>query len=86
MSLLGALLALPLGWLPVTAVLVGLKRDGWVDAGWGEFLSSRLVPPGWEIIPILLLPAVTAGVLWTVVPALRAALNRAPRDQVLPRT
>ncbi len=86
LSLLGALLALPLGWLPVTAVLVGLKRDGWVDAGWGEFLSSRLVPPGWEIIPILLLPAVTAGVLWTVVPALRAALNRAPRDQVLPRT
>ena len=85
LALLGALLALPLGWIPVTAVLLGDSRDGWEGAGWWGFVSSRLHLPGWELVPILLLPAATAGVVWTAVPALRAALHRGPRDQVLPR-
>jgi hypothetical protein len=86
LALLGAALALPLGWLPVTAVLLGDGRDGWEDPGWFGFVSSRLHLPGWEAAPILLLPAVMVAVLWTTLPAARAALRRGPVDQVLPRT
>ena len=83
---LGAVLAVPLGWLPVTAVLLGDARDGWEDPGWFGFVSSRLHLPGWEAVPILLLPAVLVAVLWTALPAARSALQRGPVDQVLPRT
>lgn len=86
LALLGAVLALPLGWLPVTAVLLGDNRNGWEDPGWFGFVSSRLHLPGWEAVPILLLPAVLVAVLWTSLPAARAALHRGPVDQVLPRT
>ncbi|MBP7630348.1 MAG: hypothetical protein KA758_07845 [Acidimicrobiales bacterium] len=86
LALLGAALALPLGWLPVTAVLLGDARDGWEDPGWFGFVTSRLHLPGWEAVPILLLPAVSVAVLWTALPAARAALQRGPTDQVLPRT
>jgi ABC-type antimicrobial peptide transport system permease subunit len=86
LALLGAVLAVPLGWLPVTAVLLGDARDGWEDPGWFGFVSSRLHLPGWEAVPILLLPAVSVAVLWTALPAARAALQRGPTDQVLPRT
>jgi cell division protein FtsX len=86
LALLGAVLALPLGWLPVTAVLMGDNRNGWEDPGWFGFVSSRLHLPGWEAVPILLLPAVMVAVLWTTLPAARAALQRGPADQVLPRT
>lgn len=86
LALLGALLALPLGWLPVTAVLLGDGRDGWEGSGWWGFVSSRLHLPGWETVPMLLLPAILVALLWTSLPALRAALRRGPVDQVLPRT
>lgn len=56
LALLGAVLALPLGWLPVTAVLLGDAHDGWEDPGWLGSVSSRLHLPGWEAVPILLLP------------------------------
>lgn len=83
LALLGALLALPIGWLPVTAVSVGIGRGRFADLGSGEY--GRIHLPTWELIPILLLPALLAGVLWTVGPALTALIRRGPRDQVLPR-
>ena len=82
LALLGALLALPLGWLPVTSVLAGARGDESFARGYPDWL----VLPGWELIPMLLLPAVAIGIGWSVVPAVAAALRRGPRDLLLPRS
>ena len=84
---LGALLALPLGWLPVTAVRFGqVRRRSGFDAGtWVDAVTQRLHLPGWELVPILVAPAVFGGLLWLVVPWLRSLVRRGAVDQVLPR-
>lgn len=85
---LGAVLAIPLGWLPVTAVRFGqVRRRSFSPAGSSiDIVSSRLHVPGWEVVPILVLPIAAVGVLWLVVPLLRTLAQRGPVDQVLPRT
>ena len=84
---LGALLAAPLGWLPVIAFRFGSIRriptsanDSWVDA-----ITQRLHFPGWQVVPVMVAPALIAGVLWLIVPAVRAALIRRPQDEMLQR-
>ncbi len=84
LALLGALLALPIGWLPVTAVSVGFGQGAFEGLGADEY--GRIHLPSWELIPILLLPALLAGVLWTLGPVLMGLIRRGPRDQVLPRS
>lgn len=86
LALLGALLALPLGWIPVVAVQLGADgADGTGRAGSAAWLSF----PGWVAIPILLAPALAAAVLWTVVPGVAAVVRTARhgdlRDDLLPR-
>jgi len=85
LATLGALLALPLGWLPVTATRFGQVRRKAPGQGSLDAITSRLHVPGWEILPILALPVVVVGVLWLVGPWLRDAVRRGPVDQVLPR-
>ena len=84
---LGAVLAAPLGWLPVIAFRFGSIRelprrmiasDSWVDA-----VTQRLHFPGWQVVPVLVAPALIAGLLWLIVPAVRAALIRRPQDEVM---
>lgn len=81
LAMLGALIALPLGWITVSAARFGSRDEAQV----GELLSL----PGWQAIPILLAPAVAAAVLWTVVPAIAAAVRlargRDARDELVPR-
>jgi hypothetical protein len=83
-ALLGALLALPLGWAPVIAVRLGDART----TGVAETLGDRLVSPGLLAVPTLLAPALIVGVAWTVIPALAAAVRtkrRGPVDLLAPR-
>lgn len=81
LSVLGAALAIPLGWIPVVAARLGAEDQ----RAWGEVLSL----PGWQAIPILVAPAVAAAVLWTVVPATTAAVRTARHrdvpDDLVPR-
>jgi ABC-type antimicrobial peptide transport system permease subunit len=87
LALMGAVLAIPLGWLPVTAARLG--ADSNLRSAQRDHLGSLISLPGWEVIPILLAPAVLAAVLWTVFPALGAAIRTArhpgPTDELLPR-
>ena len=77
LTTLGAALALPLGWLPVVAVRWGAGRNSWYPGTGG---------PGWLAVPVLLVPVLLAGLIWTVVPALRASVvDRRGRDVLLPR-
>ena len=55
-------------------------NDSWVDA-----ITQRLHFPGWQVVPVLVAPALIAGVLWLIVPAVRAALIRRPQDEMLQR-
>lgn len=80
LALVGAALAIPLGWIPITAARVG--ADGFEGGQTGGVLPWVSLP-GWAVVPILLAPAVLAAVVWTVVPALAAAV-RAARNQALP--
>lgn len=77
LAVLGALLALPLGWIPIAAARAG--RDD---------VSSAMLP-GWEVVPVLLVPVVLVTVLWWVVPTVGAALRdrrgRPAPDDLLPR-
>lgn len=82
---LGAVLAIPLGWLPVTAWRFGQFRSRQGDESALAAFTSRLHVPGWEIIPILVLPILVVGVAWLVAPWLRSLTQRGPVDQVLPR-
>jgi hypothetical protein len=85
LALVGAVLAVPLGWIPITAARVG--ADGF-DEGTGG-LVPWVSLPGWAVVPFLLAPAVLAAVVWTVVPALavavRSARGRAVPDDLVPR-
>lgn len=82
LALLGALLAIPLGWIPVTAARLGADDVSRTTDRW-------LTSPGWEVVPILLAPAVLAAVLWTVIPAATAAVRSARHrdlpDDLIPR-
>lgn len=82
LTAVGALVALPLGWLPVVAV-----RLGWSgDAAWAEQISGR-IGPGLFSIPVLVAPVVLTGLAWWLVPAARAAVvERRPADLVTPRS
>jgi hypothetical protein len=81
LALLGAALAIPLGWLPVVAARLGGLED--------PPLRQVLALPGREAVPVLLAPAVAAIVLWTVLPALAAGIRRLRHrevpDDLLPR-
>ena len=81
LSLLGAALALPLGWIPVTAARLGADD--------GNSYGTAFSLPGWQAIPILLAPAIAAALLWTVLPALAAAVRTARHrdlaDDLIPR-
>lgn len=74
LALLGALIALPLGWITISAARFGSRDEAQV----GELLSL----PGWQAIPILLAPALAAAVLWTVVPGIVAAVRSARGNDV----
>ena len=88
LSLLGALLALPLGWLPVQAARLGVDSSVPHDIG-GQQVMLTLSSPGLAAIPVLLAPALLAALLWTVVPSIAASARRArhagPVDLVAPR-
>ena len=88
LALLGATLAVPLGWLPVQAARLGVDTST-VHTVDGHLVWLTFSTPGWVVIPVLLAPAVLAAVLWTVVPAAAAAVRQArragPGDLVAPR-
>ncbi|MGN6694877.1 MAG: hypothetical protein ACTHN0_11950, partial [Aquihabitans sp.] len=88
LSLLGAALALPLGWLPVQAARLGVNTAVPHEIGGVDVMLS-FSSPGWVAIPVLLAPALVAALLWTVVPAIAARLRDArhpgPIDLVAPR-
>lgn len=87
LALTGAALALPLGWSAVAAARLGRLTRTPHDPTLLEAAGRQLAGPGWIVVPILLIPAVVAGVLWLVVPAIRgwAAERRGPRDLLAPR-
>jgi hypothetical protein len=82
---LGGLLAIPLGWLPVTAARMGQARpSGTLEVT----VFDRLASPGWVTLVVVAIPAVVALVAWTVVPAARSAIRdrrTGPVDLVAPR-
>lgn len=87
LALLGAGLALPLGWLAVTAAEMGqVRRSPEVPSLLGAAVD-RLASPGWIVVPILLVPALVVGLGWWIVPAIRASIvdRRGPRDVLAPR-
>lgn len=87
LALAGAVLALPLGWSAVTAARLGQVQRTFEEPSIVEAARGQLAGPGWIVIPILLLPAVVAGALWLVVPAIAAwaAERHGPRDVLAPR-
>lgn len=85
LTALAAALAVPLGWIPVTAARIGatsLDEDPLP-------LLDRIALPGWELLVVLAAPIVAAAVLWTVFPALadgvRRLRHRGPVDVLAPR-
>jgi len=83
-ALLGALLALPLGWVPVTAVRMGQVNT----AGLTSTLADRIAAPSWLVVPVLLTPAVLVAIAWLVFPVIGERLRRwrkGPTDLLAPR-
>lgn len=81
LALVGAGLALPLGWITVMALRFGEVRH----VSNGNAITDRLVAPGWQALPILVAPALLVAVLWWLVPTARSALGRHQRDLLAPR-
>lgn len=82
LALLGAAIAIPLGWLTVMAVRFGEVR---VPADQGNPILDRLALPGWPVVPILVAPAVFVALAWWLGPTVRARLHRRPIDALAPR-
>jgi hypothetical protein len=88
LALLGAVLALPLGWVPVQAARLGTDTSvpHLID---GQRVMITFASPGWIVIPILLVPALVAALAWTVIPAIAARARQArhpgPVDLIAPR-
>lgn len=81
LATLGALLAIPVGWLPVVALQLG------TDPLSGRLTDNLNWGPGWPAVAVLVVPIILTAVLWSVVPAIRAAiLERRATDLILPRT
>lgn len=81
---LGAALALPLGWVPVTAGRAGFNARNAAFRS-GPAPGGLFHLPGWEVLPILGVPVLLAGLAWLIFPALADRLRRGPRDQVIER-
>lgn len=81
LALLGAALAVPLGWLTMMAVRFGQVRH----SSEGNPILARLVLPGWQVLPILVAPAIFVALVWWLAPTVRAALRRQPTDALVPR-
>ena len=79
LAALGGLLALPLGWIPVTALRTGIQLSNRLPSPGNSF--DQVFAPGLEVVPILLAPAVLAGLAWWLVPTVAAHVRR-PQDLV----